>query len=176
MARNAAADLESLRPKQVYARLRRGTLDPEIARELLGGKPLEEWDLEELARGRPRHDVLGWGGPKPAWLTPDHEKEADRIFHRRIREDINAAAVPALKTILEIVRQGESDRVKLDAAKFIFDHVIGKPTQELKHSAGEGLEGLLAGLLVNPDGEEAIDIVDAEVVEEDDEDDLDDLV
>lgn len=177
MATNANADLYALKPSNIYKRLRRGTLDPEVARELLGGKPIEEWDLEELARGRPRHEVLGWGGPRPAWLTDEMVKEADRLFHRRIREDINAAAVPALKTIMTLVREGDSDRVKLDAAKFIFDHVIGKPTQELKHSAGEGLESLLAGMLVNPDGEEAVDIIDVEPEEADDEpdDDLEDL-
>lgn len=175
MAENAAA-LERVSPKQVRARLRRGSVDPDTARELLGGKPLDQWDVEELARGRPKGpDGKFPGGPKPAWITGSIEKQVETRYRRWIEAELKSAGIGAMRVVRQILQdESESGKTRLEAAKFIFDHVIGKPTQEVRHDASTNLQDLLAGMLVNPDGELAQEIIDVEPIEDDDEDFYDD--
>lgn len=156
----------------ILNRLRRGTLDPEIARQKLGGKPIEEWDLDELARGRPRDVGGGFRGQKPAWVTPQLEEEAYTRFRKWVKGELSGGSIRALNRIKDLVDDAESDRVRLDAAKFLIEHLVGKPTQEVKGDINMQIQGLLAGVLVNPDGESANpeigsgDIEEAELVEE----------
>lgn len=160
-------------PHLIRHRLRKGTLDPEIGRELLGGKPIEEWDLDELARGRPRAADGTFKGRKPAWVTPQLQEEAQTRFREFLKGELAAGSLRALARVKDLVDDAESDRVRLDASKFILEYLIGKPTQEIKADIGLQLQGLLAGVLVNPDGQEAIQIEDAVVEDEEILDDLD---
>lgn len=158
-------------PELVRRRLKRGTLDPESARELLGGKHIDEWDLDELAKGRPRCANGTFKGPKPAWVTPQLQEEAQVRFREWAKGELSKGSIKALATVMELISDAESERTRLDASKFTLEYVLGKPTQEIKADVGLQLQGLLAGVLVNPDGQNAIQ--EAEVV--DDEEILDEL-
>lgn len=164
--------LESSRREQVLTRLRRGTLDPEIARQALGGKPIEEWDLDELARGRPRASDGSFKGPAPTWVTAELKEEAYNRFKEYVKGELAGGSLRALSRIKDLIDDAESDRVRLDASKFVLEHLIGRPTQEVKGDISLNLQQILAGVLVNPNGAEAIDV---EAEYEELEDDLEDL-
>src|SRR6478609_9046244 len=59
--------------KQARARarrkMRRGEALMDDALIEIGWKPVEEWDDEELARGRPRNSLGTFTGRKPGWVT-----------------------------------------------------------------------------------------------------------
>ena len=162
-------------PELVRRRLKRGTLDPESARELLGGKPIEDWDLDELAKGRPRASDGTFKGPKPVWVTPQLQEEAQVRFREWAKGELSKGSIKALATVMELISEAESERTRLDASKFTIEYLLGKPTQEIKADVGLQLQGLLAGVLVNPDGSNALQ--EAELESEDeilDDLDLDD--
>lgn len=150
----------------VRRRLRRGTLDPELGRQLLGGKPIEEWDLDELAKGRPRSSDGTFKGREPTWITPQLKEEAQNRFREWARSELSRGSIKALATIMELISEGESERTRLDASKFTLEYVIGKPTQEIKADIGIQIQSLLAGVMVNPDGSNAIQDVEVESEEE----------
>lgn len=179
VAASLAADPRSMQPWQIKSRLRRGTQDPEEARIALGGKHIDEWDPEELARGKPRNAGGTFTGKTPAWVTEELQDEAARRFKAWLRREMAGKSVSAIRAVGELVHDAESDRVRLDAAKFLLEQVVGKPQQEITGDVRMDLQHMLAGMLVNPDGMEAVDYdLDEEDVEEvefedDDEDDLD---
>ena len=125
----------------------------------LGYKPLEEWDLEELARGRPRNAVGDFRGRPPQYMTRElHERAVER-FKKTVREDMNAHTVTALETIRMILTSEEIDEkgkplvaagTKLDAAKFLLEHVVGKAVQPTTSDISVKLQGILGAVMVNP--------------------------
>lgn len=155
-------------PRSIRKRLRRGTQDPEAARIAMGGKAIEEWDHEELARGRPRRSDGTFKGPIPAWVTDELQEEAARRFKRWLRNEMAAKSIPAMRAVADLVEDAESDRVRLDAAKFLLEHVVGKPQQEVTGDIRMNIQHLLANVLVTPEGDEAID---AEIIDDDDDSD-----
>lgn len=155
----------STHPKAIRARLRAGTEDPEWARIQMGGKHIDDWSIEELARGRPKNDKGTFQGSKPAWVTDEMAEEAQRRFKKWLRSEMMAGSISAVSTVKELVFDAESDRVRLDAAKFLLEHVVGKPQQEITGDVRMNIQHLLAGVLVTPEGAEAID---AEIIDDDD--------
>lgn len=154
---------ELMTAKQVRARARRTIkkgkkLDDETF-EAWAGKPIDEWDLEELARGRPRDRRGGFAGKPPAYMPRAvHERIAER-FKMLIRDGMNANAVAALGVIQNLLNNEEYDEkgkplvganVKLDAAKWLIEHVVGKPVQPQTSDISVKLQGILGAVMVNP--------------------------
>jgi hypothetical protein len=139
-------------------RLKKGVrLADEAWRDLY--KPLEEWDMEELARGRTRNAVGNFSGRAPEYITRElHERSIER-FKMLIRNEMNAQSMPALKTIQMVLENNETDArgkplvsaaAKMDAAKFLLEHVVGKPTQPTTTDVSVKLQGILGTVMVNP--------------------------
>lgn len=154
-----------LTPKQIRARARRrvkrggrGELLSQAEFEALY-KPVEEWDLDELARGRPRNASGNFTGRKPGWVTRQVYEQAMDRFRVMVKEGMQANAVSALDTIEYILGNDQVDEkgkpvvpasTKLDAAKFLMEHVVGKPTQRVEGDISVRLQALLGVAMVNP--------------------------
>jgi hypothetical protein len=154
---------ELMTSKQVRARARRKLqkgkrLDDETF-EAWAGKPIEEWDLEELARGRTRDIGGGFRGKPPQYMPRAvHERIAER-FKMLVRDQMNQNAVQALGVISNLITDDNLDdkgkplvpaSVKLDASKWLVEHVIGKPKQEVQQDISVKLQGILGAVMVQP--------------------------
>lgn len=154
-------------------------------------KPVDEWDAEELAHGRPRNAAGNFKGFPPKYIPREvHERALER-FKIIIKQGMNVQSLTALKTVQMILESEETDNrgkpivtasAKLDAAKFLLEHIVGKPTQPMTSDVSVKLQGILGTVMVNPDLENPGqytpahvgtrgDIIDAEVEEEDDDGD-----
>jgi hypothetical protein len=174
--------------KQIRARARRGAKLTETEIAVLY-KPLEEWDDEELARGRPRSKDGSFKGAKPQFIDRRLHEEIMRRFQEIVREGMNAHTVGALQVLGEILENDEVDDkgrpmvpagVKLDAAKFLVEHVVGKPTQRQEVDISVRLQAILAKatVTVSEDGSEFVPglpaggFIDTTAHEEDEDDDV----
>lgn len=149
----------SSNPKQLRARARRSQ---KMAAEDLAKlwKPIEEWDHEELARGRPRSADGSFRGKSPAWVDRAVHEEVVKKFETIVREGMNAHTLRALTVLEQILESDEHDlkgkplvpaSTKLDAAKFLIEHILGKPKQRMETDISVKLQGLLGVAMVNPD-------------------------
>lgn len=156
-----------LTPKQIRARARRkmkrkGSRGKELmtAQEWdILYKPVEEWDLEELAAGRPRDKNGGFRGPKPGWITREVYERAMEQFTSAIKSEMNKLSPDAVKTIQYLLGNEEQDArgrpivgapVKLQAAQFLIEHLVGKPTQRVEQDISVKLQAILGDVMVNP--------------------------
>jgi len=145
--------------KAIRARIRRARGVTEADLQQLYQKPIEEWDEEELARGRPRAKDGTFKGRRPKYIDAAlHEKIVERFQHV-VKADMNGQAVKALKVLSDILDDDRTDErgkpivaggTKLDAAKFLIEHVIGKPKQRVETDISVKLQGLLGAVMVNP--------------------------
>lgn len=146
-------------------------------------KPVEEWDDEELARGRPRSKNGTFSGPKPRWVDQKVHEEAIRRFKELVRGEMRATTSPALKFINELILNDDlvyddegqpirhlvNQNTKLQAAQFLIEQLLGKPKQSVEGDIKLQVQSILAGSLVNPSDDPALEVgVDED---EDDEDD-----
>lgn len=174
--------ISSNEKKQIRKRIRRAN---KVSREdlllLYDGKPIEEWDHEELARGRPRAADGTFKGSKPAWIDRAMHEQIVKRFEEIVREEMNGHTVDALSVIGRILDNEEIDEkgkpqvsasTKLDAAKFLVEHVIGKPKQRTETDISVKLQGILGHAIVNPsqDGSYAVTAgyIEAQTWEDDD--------
>jgi hypothetical protein len=188
-----AARGTSTRPRAARTRLRRaherGERDTDQIKKDIAiayGKPLEEWDWEELSRGRARPAGEQKGnirGRKPKILAEGQllNMEAQRRMRALSEHEILTMADEALRCLFDLMTDDEVNEfgspmvpagIKFQAAKYIMDHVIGTPKQRHEVSGTNPLAELMGGILVNPDGEpshDVPDVVDGEVVEDGDE-------
>lgn len=154
---------ELMTGKQVRARARRKLqkgkrLDDETF-EAWAGKPIEEWDLEELARGRTRDAGGGFRGKPPQYMPRAvHERIAER-FKAVVRDQMNQNATMALGVVRNLIESDDVDdkgkpivpaSVKLDASKWLIEHVIGKPVQPTQADVSVKLQGILGAVMVQP--------------------------
>src|SRR5690606_22385580 len=143
--RPRSAEGRLLTPKQVRARLRRRGKRMDLLTEqeqtVLYRKPVEEWDNEELARGRPRNSNGHFSGPAPKWITREIHEQAMERYTAVVKSSMNATTVDALEVLGHIINNDEYDEkgrpvvpasTKLDAAKFLIEHVVGKPKQRIE--------------------------------------------
>lgn len=169
---------KSTNPKAIRKRIRKGTASLEGEIELLyrDRKPISEWDYEELARGRPRGKNGQFNGPAPRWITPAIRDEATRRLRAKGLADLGSHLGDAIKVTAEIMNDDSVDldgkpvvppNVRLSAAQFIQDHVLGRATAKVEVDLGEKTRSMLAGAIVLPDGSPAI--IDGEVVDDEDE-------
>lgn len=163
------AEGKLLTPKQIRARARRQAakkgkrsktqaLMSEAEFEALY-KPIEEWDLEELARGRPRNKDGDFRGRKPGWITREVHERAMEQFQLTLKTELSAQSITALDTYRYILENDETDErgkplvpasVKLQAANFLIEHQIGKPKQQVQQDISVKLQGILGAVMVNP--------------------------
>lgn len=122
-------------------------------------KPLEDWDEEELARGRPRDAEGGFRGRAPQHISREIHERAMEKFKLLVRNEMNAHSLPALKTIQMVLESDELDArgrpivpasTKMEAAKFLLEHIVGKPTQPTSSDISIRLQGILGTVMVNP--------------------------
>jgi hypothetical protein len=173
--RGEAADLRPtngegklLTPKQIRARARRAAkrtrkgaaVRPmsELEFDTLY-KPIEDWDLEELARGRPRNVDGNFKGRKPGWVTREVHERAMELFIEETRSGLGALAPKALNTLQWVLDNEDVDEkgkmmvpaaAKLQATHLVIEHILGKPKQRVESDISVKLQGLLAGVMVNP--------------------------
>lgn len=186
-------------PKQIRARARRARIRAErrgveppkvsaIETAALMRKPLGDWDLEELARGYPKDKNGNFSGSKPKWIDAAmHEQIVDQ-FKELVRTDMKSLTVKALDVLEDVLENDEVDErgrpvtpvnTKVDVAKFLLEHLIGKPTQPIQNDISIKLQGILGAVLVQPAEAGGYvpssshrvleDIVDADLVDEEDE-------
>lgn len=157
------ADGKVLSPKQIRARARRRAKRNEVMSdqelEYLYEKPVEEWDMQELAQGRPRNARGGFSGPKPKWITATVHERAMERYTAAVKTDMKSTTVDALDTIRWIIQNEDVDdkgkpivpaSTKLEASKFLIEHVVGKPTQRIESDVSVKLQGILGQVMVNP--------------------------
>lgn len=181
---------KKLTPKQIRARARRrGGLELLSAaeRKAMIRKPVEEWDLEELAKGRPKDKNGHFSGAPPGWITREIHEQAMERFREMVRTDMQSHTVVALKTIKEMLENDDEDDkgkpvvpagVKADLAKFLIEHLVGKPKQPIEADINLKLQGILGSVLVQPrelleggfEPSASHRTIDGEVVSEEDED------
>lgn len=162
-ARPTNSDGQLMTGKQVRARARRllskGKKIDDETFEAWAGKPIDDWDIEELSRGRPRDAGGGFRGKPPKYMPRAvHERIAER-FKMLVRDQMNQNAVQALGVIGNLISSDDFDEkgkplvpasVKLDAAKWLVEHVVGKPKQEVQTDVSVKLQGILGAVMVNP--------------------------
>lgn len=158
-----SAEGKVLTPKQIRARMRRSqkrrkiVTDEEL--EYLYRKPIDEWDLQELAHGRPKNSKGHFKGPKPQWITVQIHEEAMKRYQAAVKGSMRSTTVDALEVLNSIIQNEEVDEkgkpivpasTKLEAAKFLLEHAIGKPTQRIEQDLSVKLQGILGTVMVNP--------------------------
>jgi hypothetical protein len=164
------------KPSQIRNRLRRAAKrakrtgnDTDLRWELekysqvTGYKRVEDWDLEELAHGKPRGPKGSFRGPTPSWITPDVTREAKKRLYGHAFGKLGAHVDLAIETVANLITNDEVDdrgkpivdaRTKLAAAQFIIEHVIGKPERVVTLDATDQARQLLASAIVLDNGTE----------------------
>lgn len=158
---------KSTKPAAVSNRLRRANQKFAEAKadvELLYKKPIEEWDFEELQRGKPRGANGKFSGGRPKWLTPVIMAEAQARLRTVTQEQLGMYAGSAIDVMNELMTSSRVPMVRFQAAKYVLDQVIGLPTQRMEVKGEVEFHSMLADVIVNPDGEmdEVIDLDDSE--------------
>jgi len=141
-------DKIGLTPKEFYAKYE---------------KPVEEWDLEELARGVPRNKHGHWAGvQKPRSVPQEVHEHALNVFARVVKTRMNVSSIDALEALGEILKSNEVDEkgkplvspsTKADVAKYLLDHTVGKPKQTVETDISVKLQGILGVVIGNPNEE-----------------------
>lgn len=172
----------STNPKTIRSRLRRNggkaTRDLELLQQHGGMKPLELWDMEELARGKPRRSDGKFGGASPVWLTPAIMLEAKRRFISHTFSDLAVYATKAVKVIVKIMEDPDTDdKLRYQAATFIIEHVIGRAPARVEMEVKETTRDFLADILMVEDKEGNIvpaypHVIQGEWTEDDDDEGL----
>lgn len=161
------ADGKLLTPKQIRARARRrmkhkkyqtkGVITEQEFEALY--KPIEDWDLEELARGRPRNADGKFRGPAPAWITREVYEKSMEQFTAAIKTEMGAQSITALDTMRYLLDNEDVDNrgkpiippsVKWQVSSFLLEHIVGKPKQHIQQDISVKLQGILGSVMVNP--------------------------
>jgi hypothetical protein len=146
--------------------------------ETFYGKPISEWDFEELQHGRPRNDQgkLVRSGKTASWMTPALMAEAQRRLKQMTRDQLGFYAGAAITVMAELMQKSRVDLVRFNAAKYILDQIIGMPTQRVEVKEDVSAAEFLAEFMVELDGRkhrviEGQAIVNFDDTDEDDDDD-----
>lgn len=139
------------------------------------GKPVSEWDFEELQAGRTREPDGSFmmSGPTPAWITPAIMAEAQRRLKLMTRDRMGHYAGAAIAVMAKLMQSSRSDLVKFQAAKYILDQIVGMPTQRVDVNEGASVAEFMADFLIELDGRKhpVIEVASDEDYDEDDEED-----
>ncbi|OLF04705.1 hypothetical protein BLA60_39480 [Actinophytocola xinjiangensis] len=159
----------STNAKAARSRLRRASRAVDRDLNIVYDKPVSEWDFDELQRGRPRGpDGKFRTGPRPKWITDAVMAEARKRLKTLARDRLGmyaGAAIDFLKDLMEDDRVDENGRpitpnsVKLQAATYLLDQIVGKSITHVELEGSVNLRHLMATVMVNPDGEESHPVV-----------------
>lgn len=150
----------SLKPRNVKSRAKRLQKRIENGTHDMMMRPVEEWDLEELARGRPRNAIGTFAGSPPPMVTREVHEAAMSRFTEMVKSDMSVQALSALKVLNLIITSDETDNrgrplipatTKLSAATFLLEHIVGKPLQRQQTDISVKLQGILGTVMINPD-------------------------
>jgi hypothetical protein len=151
--------------------------DLEVDIEKMYGKPVSEWDFQELQIGRPRDEngrLVRDTGPPPAWITPAIMAEAQKRLKLMTRDRMGHYAGVAIEVMVKLMQSSRSDLVKFNAAKYVLDQIIGMPTQRVEIDESMSPAEFMADFLIELDGRKHR-VIEGQVEEEDvDEEDDDD--
>ena len=146
----------SSNPKAIRNRTRRrGKITVEEFNTLY--KPLDEWDEEELAKGRPRAKDGTFRGGAPQWLTREMHEHAMERFKAIIGDRMRSEAVTAIGVVSNLLTSEDVDErgkpivppsVQLQAAQWLVEHVIGKPKQRVETDISVKLQAVLATAMI----------------------------
>lgn len=149
----------NIRKKRAQKRLAKAQLTPKEYYAKYS-KPVEKWDLEELARGRPRNKSNNFSGvQRPKWVPQEVHEEALSVFQNVVKTNMNVSAIHALEAIKTLLENDEYDdrgrplvspSTKLDASKYLLDHVVGKPKQHVQNDISIKLQSILGVVMGNP--------------------------
>ena len=132
-------------------------------------KPIEEWDDEEITRGRPRASDGTFRGRVPKWMTPTLQVERQRRLRQLMADDLGTFAADALRVIHSVMMDDRRDvdgklvvpaSVRVDAGKYLLDQFLGKAKVSVDVNEYNPLLELMGGILVNPDGEPSHQVID----------------
>lgn len=167
----------SEKPSAARRRMRKSADNIDRDIQILYKKPMEEWDMEELARGRPKGEDGKFRGPRPTWITPVILREAQDRLRQLTKDELATYAGDAVRVMVELMKDDSVDmetgkavvspKTRLDAAKYVLDQIIGKPTNPVEVTGNVTLQHLMGSILVNPDGAQAHPVLDGEVVDDD---------
>src|SRR5690349_18056761 len=86
--------------KNARQRARKKVAKADISNEIaILYKPLDEWDDEEVARGRPRGSDGTFRGRRPQWLTPAIQAERQRRLRQLMVDELGTFAGDALRIL-----------------------------------------------------------------------------
>jgi len=153
--------------------------------EQVWAKPISEWDIEELARGRPGDKNGQFRGRTPSWITPAIQQEAKKRLLNETMGKLSHHIDKAVVAIGNLIDSDEVDdkgkpivdaRTKLAAAQFILEIFLGKPKAIIEIGATDDTRSLLASAIVLDDGlpQDHQVILEGEIVEEDEMEELGD--
>jgi hypothetical protein len=138
------------------------------AQALLDGTiDVSELDNEELARGYPKASDGSFRGRPPQVIpTALHNRMRKELFERaevQLKKDLPDAA----KFMSEIIADEEVDvKIRLDAAKWLIERVMGKNPTQIQISADAPFMELLEELHRDPGPDTDFIDVEAEVVDD----------
>jgi hypothetical protein len=170
-------DRLSKKPQQIRNRLRRGAAKSDADLEMLmqndsRWRPVEDWDYEELAHGRPRTKLGDFRGITPKWITPHVAAEARRRLRERAFAELSGHIGAALEVMRAIMDDpNEDSRIRLDAAKFVVEQVLGKAKVSVDLESSNQVKTMLAAALILPSGEPAHPVIQGDYIVEEDEED-----
>lgn len=156
--RELTAKERKKREKQERARARRkaGKLQKAVVSYM---KPIEDWDAEELARGRPKAEDGTFRGRPPSWISASVHEEAIKRFTDLTQADMRGLVPIALETIKDLMTNTDEDEkgrpvvppaVRMQASQWVVEHLVGKPKQRLEADISVKLQGILAQVMVDP--------------------------
>lgn len=170
-------------PSAIKARIRRngGRAAEDIAlfHEVTYGdvRPVSEWTIEELQKGRPRHPTGGWKGPRPKWITPIIQAEVRRRLREETIQNLVGHTGAAIKVLAEFLKNDEEPHLRFRAAALIIEYAAGAPDKNVHITGNVQLQSMLASALVLDDGSPAHPTIEGEWsvgVDENEEDEEDD--
>lgn len=190
--RNRPIEKLSKNPAQIRRRMRRSGkfIQEDIeayAHARWDGHTIDKWDLEELARGRPRNKRGSFSGPIPKWIGPAIALEAKRRLVQETYGVLSQHIDQAVKVMGQLLVSEEVDpitgrpivdaKTKFAAAAFIIEHFIGKPKQyvEMEDKTTETKQAIAAAIVLDdgqPQGH--LGVIEGEFTEDDEEEDDDD--
>lgn len=127
-------------------------------------RSVDEWDMEELAKGRPKNAIGTFVGRPPAYVTRAVHEAAMQRFQTMVRSDMNTHTIKALSTLEELLESKEVDdkgkpivppSTRAEIAKFLLEHIVGKPKQHIETDISVKLQGILGHVMVTPDSLES---------------------
>ncbi len=147
--------------KRARRKMARGESLSEDELEVLCSKPVGEWSMEELAKGYPRLPNGHWPPRPPGqYVQIAMREKIDRQFKLMVKGSMNVTTVDALKVLSDVLHNEDTDNrgkphvsasTKVDAAKFLVEHLLGKPKQTVENDISVKLQGILAGVMISPE-------------------------